>query len=791
MPVSNYVAFDLETTGLSPDQDEILEIALVRFENGEPIERWSTLLKPGKQVPLKTLRLTGISAMDLEVSPAFGEEISDAIENFRGSLPLVGHNSGFDTAFLQKIIPGFPGVNVYDTLELARIVFPGFKSYKLTDLARTLGVTVSEAHRAYDDAQVSGGIFRLIQEAADKIPAVTKGRIRSIMGNDWEADHLFAPSQENLPAQPGLFDWVPPQLEDIRPLPQEPDAGLRNRIMDLLERPGRDLVLADIAGTSEALDTVVSCALDYSRTHDARILLIGFPDVYLGQEIGAAREPSDYLCLAKFHSAMNLAQEGGYGTKELSDRRFLASLARWVDITDTGSFSDIQITGSLDLAKDLSCPADVSCRQSCPLADACFAQMAEKAQRPVSLARHDRCMSIVGRWDRVVIWNFHEIARAWQWREAKLDPTGLQSILEQEGVLESVPSLARLSKHARGAMGRYGTVADSSLQDLLAELLLELKGTAQGSKNQALERAAASLGHLLDPAEGTVMLVEEGYGEKGRRPMLARRALWPGSRILSHVGQNLGPAILMSPLSGTLRCSAGLQRFFGIEESTLKDNLRHEAETENVLLVLVDEFPVPGSSQYPSYVSGILSNLIPGHRTGTQVLFSSRALLKAVYELCSKDLEAGGVAVYGAGIDGGRKVVEHLLDEDSTVFSTGGFPAYGDPVPSCLVIPKVPFLPPNPLDDLRRREFRGSGVDPFAEVNVGHAALAIRAHVERQIDSGRKCAVVLCDPKALPGRSGWAASFLEHFADLPRATCSAPEAIRRIAQWTSGENTGK
>ena len=68
IPVPDYVAFDLETTGLSPDDDEMLEIAFVRFRAGYPVEKLSTFVKPDCRVPLKTLRLTHISVDELERS---------------------------------------------------------------------------------------------------------------------------------------------------------------------------------------------------------------------------------------------------------------------------------------------------------------------------------------------------------------------------------------------------------------------------------------------------------------------------------------------------------------------------------------------------------------------------------------------------------------------------------------------------------------------------------------------------------------------------------------------------
>jgi DNA polymerase III epsilon subunit-like protein len=130
------------------------------------------------------------------------------VNEFRGDLPMVGHNSGFDSTFLQKHIEGFPGVPLYDTLELSRIVAPGFKSYKLTDLARELGVAVSEAHRAYDDAEVSGVIFALLQAIIPEMSERNRRAVRDLLGPGWVARHMFAPVPPvfGASAQLSLFD---------------------------------------------------------------------------------------------------------------------------------------------------------------------------------------------------------------------------------------------------------------------------------------------------------------------------------------------------------------------------------------------------------------------------------------------------------------------------------------------------------------------------------------------------------------------------------------------------------
>ena len=103
----------------------------------------------------------------------------------------MGHNPGFDVSFLSRVIQGFPGVPVYDTLELARIVCPGLKSYKLGDLAGELDIPLCDAHRACDDAEATGRIFEVIQREIARLPEDVRKNIISIMGEEWASACLF------------------------------------------------------------------------------------------------------------------------------------------------------------------------------------------------------------------------------------------------------------------------------------------------------------------------------------------------------------------------------------------------------------------------------------------------------------------------------------------------------------------------------------------------------------------------------------------------------------------------
>ncbi len=783
LPVADYIAFDLETSGLSWEKDEILEIALVRFKCGQVAERWSTLLKPQKEVPLKTLRLTGISPEELERSQVFSQETAGEIELFCGDLPLVGHNSVFDVSFLQKQMPSFPQARVYDTLELARIVFPGLKTYKLVDLAEFLGVSVTEAHRAYDDALVSGNIFRIIQNAAAGIPEVTKNRIISIMGGNWVAANLFMSTKEQAVPQPSLFGSEPKLLSDANPatVTEAFQSETSMRIMDMLSDSDNGVTLVNISDAPDCADAVVDGALWYSQAKGSRVLLLGFPDASLKGNVSHIAPPNDYLCLAKFREIMEQVSKGEFSKEDVNDLRFLASVARWVEITDTGAFSDIQVMTSVGVMKSLACPHDISCRVQCPWASDCFAVRAENSQKPVSCANYYKGLELQGGWDKVVVWNCHELLRVWQRKEPKVNLAELNSSAIKMFNGQAPESFSGLVQKAKDELRGTGCIASPQILELLSEARDELKKA--GQVNEWVEC-------LLLDTPGTVIMLEAGYGDQKNQPILSKKALWPGAQALSYIQNNLGQAVLMSPLADTLQGSVGFRYMFGLEEDTQKVSFRETAPT-NVLFVAMDEHPLPKTHEYEGYVSRILQTLVNGQRKGVHALFPSRRVLRAVYQLCEGPIESQGVAVYGVGIDGGHAIIQQLGKDDAVVFSTTQFPGYLDPVPRCLVVTKVPFMPPNPLDELRKKELHGLCGNPFAEINLGQAVLALRAHVERLIDTKTRCAVVILDPKAVPGGSPWAADFWNWFSDISKVTCPGVIAMGRIAQWISGISTGQ
>ncbi len=159
---TTFVVFDLETTGLSPKNNEIIEIGAVKIKNNEIIDRYQSFVKPDNKIPSKITDLTGIN--DNMVADAEKiDKVLDDFVNFIGDSVLVAHNADFDYSFLQS---AFLKTNrpeaeypVLDTLALSRALLSGIKNHKLNTLAKYFNVNLENHHRADDDAEATAEIL--------------------------------------------------------------------------------------------------------------------------------------------------------------------------------------------------------------------------------------------------------------------------------------------------------------------------------------------------------------------------------------------------------------------------------------------------------------------------------------------------------------------------------------------------------------------------------------------------------------------------------------------------------
>lgn len=156
-----YVVFDIETTGFSSVEDRIIEIGAVKVEHGQITDTYSTFVNPQRPIPFEITNLTSITDEMVMHAPTI-EEILPEFLTFIGDAVLVAHNAGFDVGFLEQNCKrqGLPSDMTYlDTVALARVLLPTLAKYKLNIVAKALGISLENHHRAVDDAAATAEIF--------------------------------------------------------------------------------------------------------------------------------------------------------------------------------------------------------------------------------------------------------------------------------------------------------------------------------------------------------------------------------------------------------------------------------------------------------------------------------------------------------------------------------------------------------------------------------------------------------------------------------------------------------
>jgi ATP-dependent DNA helicase DinG len=166
-----FIALDLETTGLNPNLDSVIEFSAILFVEGKLTERLTFLCDPGFEISNEIETLTGISTQMVKGRAAFESQIP-AVLDFIGDLPLVGHNIGFDLGFMKSYLKrstNYRRVRIknvlYDTSLLAQAFYFYLHNHRLSTVSDYCGLSTKGAHRAESDALNTGKIFlRLIEE---------------------------------------------------------------------------------------------------------------------------------------------------------------------------------------------------------------------------------------------------------------------------------------------------------------------------------------------------------------------------------------------------------------------------------------------------------------------------------------------------------------------------------------------------------------------------------------------------------------------------------------------------
>lgn len=197
------VALDLETTGLHAEQDAILEVAAVKFQGTTILDKMETLVSPGRSIPYRVQRLTGITPQQVTNAPRF-ESIAGQIQDFIGNYPIVGHSIPFDVSFLRR--RGLAQHNsLIDTFELATVLLPSLSSYTLGHVAHSLGLGIVEGrHRAMVDTLLAMDVFLALHVRLQEVdPAILQDLAHLDAPRSWPLLAYFRQEWRERTAQDG------------------------------------------------------------------------------------------------------------------------------------------------------------------------------------------------------------------------------------------------------------------------------------------------------------------------------------------------------------------------------------------------------------------------------------------------------------------------------------------------------------------------------------------------------------------------------------------------------------
>ena len=159
----DFVVIDIETTGLKPETNEIIEIGAIKVKDMKVIDTFQTLIKPTIQIPYFITNFTGISNGMVFRAPSV-QEVLPKFYEFTGTDVIVGHNVNFDINFIYEAMMrefGIPLTNDFvDTLKIARKLLKAIENHKLETLARYFNVDTSNNHRALKDCEMTLAVYK-------------------------------------------------------------------------------------------------------------------------------------------------------------------------------------------------------------------------------------------------------------------------------------------------------------------------------------------------------------------------------------------------------------------------------------------------------------------------------------------------------------------------------------------------------------------------------------------------------------------------------------------------------
>jgi len=403
-PLQNmlFAAVDLETTGLDPKQDQIIEIGIQIFDSANMMDQFSMLIDPHLDVgiPAHITDLTGITSDDLEGQPNIESVMSEVTKLLEGKI-IVGHNIGFDLGFLSAAGFELTG-SAFDTWELAYILDFDSPDYSLDTLLSRHNIYRAQAHRALDDAKATAELFLRLSDFIDNLsdstidivkslcikaslpfdelfdssvqlhalspskdPSEEKEKLRKIdlpnRGRDSTSDisNIFAPTgslaaylehYEERETQREMAEHVYGALTDSTNLMVEAGTGTGKSLAYLIPA----LRFSESTGKRVIVSTRTLNLQDQLLNKDAPLSLAAtdLPEFneYRDPTVTVLKGRANYLCVRRFESAVSqssIPRENGL---------LLAKCAVWMENTQTGDSSEMNINrkDAISLWRELS-----------------------------------------------------------------------------------------------------------------------------------------------------------------------------------------------------------------------------------------------------------------------------------------------------------------------------------------------------------------------------------------------------------------------------------------------------
>lgn len=383
-----YVALDLETTGLDPERDRIIEVGATRFDlDGRELETFSHVVNPGRTVPAFIERFTGITNEMTARAPRLAS-IKPELERFIGESVVVGHNVGFDLRYLAGEQVRLRARAV-DTAELARYLLPTLRGHGLLEVAGALGIEMGDHHRALSDARTAAAVFTGLRRVADALPEAQRFQLarfvslhepalaEAIAGEEWAArgagSHIPAirPAPELAALKPRdprapvlaaevarAFQAAPAVFERFEQRPEQIEMAEAVRVA--FQRGGHSLIEAG-TGVGKSLAYLLPAALHAIRNGERVVVstnTIALQEQLLSKDIPALREillaagvikqpdefraallkgRSNYLCMRRW--VTNYAS--GLGDPDFA--RLSSAMLVWLSQTETGDRSELNL----------------------------------------------------------------------------------------------------------------------------------------------------------------------------------------------------------------------------------------------------------------------------------------------------------------------------------------------------------------------------------------------------------------------------------------------------------------